>query len=349
MFDKLAWSAIEPDPAHAMLVQLLGVEDEGLSAPFAISGRVAPLPFYKHWRLVVLSSIDHQDATPTPLEDTYALWREGRPPVLLDGTSAPVHEINANESLELAESDVADYIRWFCFAVRADDAPFILFEQLPPKVAKKHKAAAKHVKPLAPRARDADGNVLCDASVIFSGSLFAAVFSVPTDGTMTMVDDDHLMADFPAALTPAVPTLGLGPSLRTHLWHAQGVIPTLPMKRRPAPSSRPTVVEMVDILLGRALRDQTKNRLLGYFNAALPSASAQQLFAALMKSSSPVVIVETNIPFVEEAIAEIVNGLLAPTPLPIYRGQVEIDSSGQESLDKYELPNQGPAVVLIPL
>ena len=107
---------------------------------------------------------------------------------------------------------------------------------------------------------------------------------------------------------------------------------------------------MVELLLERALRDQAKNRLLVYFNASLPTANEVQRFAALLSSSSPVVVVETTIPFVEETMSEVVNGLL-PTgaPLSIYRGDVILDANGQEMLVNFGLPMQGPAIVLIPL
>ena len=70
---------------------------------------------------------------------------------------------------------------------------------------------------------------------------------------------------------------------------------------------------MVEILLERALRDQARNRLIGYFNATRPTAKPLEQFAALVLDASPVVIIETNMPFVEETIAEIVNGRLKPT------------------------------------
>jgi len=46
------------------------------------------------WRLVRLGLQNEAGDTDSVLEDVYGLWREGLAPMLLDGSSAPVHEAN---------------------------------------------------------------------------------------------------------------------------------------------------------------------------------------------------------------------------------------------------------------
>ena len=360
MIDDLEWVDSPDTAAREIMALLVNVDDEKALAPFVIHAQVASLPFYRAWKLVKIRSSYRKARRVTPMEDVYALWHPGRSPHLLDGASAPIHDVNDDEGLELDASLAAAYIRFFLFAMRADGEPFILFEAAPDKVPAKLRAAAREAQPLTPAGTDGRGRWLFDAAVAFQGSLFHARLALASDGQVEMIDDDPLMAEFPAGLVTPPPVLGLGPKLRAQLTSISAVrASSAPLRvprgrpasrARPPASSRPTIIEMVELLLERALRDQAKNRLLGYFNATLPAANELQRFATLMANASPVVIVETKIPFVEETIAEIVTGLAPPNvALPLYRGSVGIDGNGQEVLESFSLPSQGPAVVLIPM
>src|SRR5207244_4285055 len=46
----------------------------------------------------------------------------------LDGSSGPIHDTNAAESLELTDDTVHDYVRLFLYFVRGDSSPFVLIE-----------------------------------------------------------------------------------------------------------------------------------------------------------------------------------------------------------------------------
>jgi AAA+ superfamily predicted ATPase len=432
MFDRLDWQPFPEAAAREAFAQLAGAPAETL-APFDVKGVVGRLPFYRAWRVIRLDAT-HRDSD-TALEPVYALWRNGREPLLLEGDAAPVHTVNEDESLALKELRIADYIRWFLSVLRVDEQAFILFEQAPLKVADDDKAAAAHARPLTAKGRADDGAYLYDAVVIYLGALFSATFSVPPNGEITMIDDNPLMADFPATLTPDVPWLGLGFLLRAHIAAAgapggtgggtaagtgggaagtaprtgahrdqppgrppgrarrsrglfeksgaarvvdlgganvdpttgrvvmtpmrggkPGAGPARPRRGKAAGgrvasvrSGRPVILELVELLLERALEAQSRNRLLGHFNASLPTSRPLRQFAAMVSSSSPVVIVESSIPFVEEPIGEIVNGHLPPRKrLGIHRAAVGVDQSGSEALTDYYLPSEGPGLVLIP-
>ena len=115
-------------------------------------------------------------------------------------------------------------------------------------------------------------------------------------------------------------------------------------------SRRPVILELVELLLERALEAQSRNRLLGHFNASLPNSRPLRQFALMVASSSPVVIIESSIPFVEEPISEIVNAHLPPKRrLGVHRSTIGVDSNGQEAVTEVYLPNQGPGLVLMPL
>ena len=134
---------------------------------------------------------------------------------------------------------------------------------------------------------------------------------------------------------------------------AGGTTAGKPRKAAKAPSvrsRRPVILELVELLLERALEAQSRNRLLGHFNASLPTSRPLRQFAFMVASSSPVVIIESSIPFVEEPISEIVNAHLPPKRrLGVHRSTIGVDSNGQEAVTEVYLPNQGPGLVLIPL
>ena len=201
MLDWLDWKAVKfSAQAREILAHLLGIDDADPLARFEVEGSVARLSFYRHWKLVRLSSRFRDGDSETALEDAHALWRTDRPAVLLDGDSDVVHTTNEDESLHLDDAHVPDYIRWFCFAVRAERGePFIPSNKCP-KVAASDKAAAKDAKALTPKGRGTDGAALVEGTVIFSKTSFTSVFSVPPNGQIVMVDDDPLTDDFPRGL-----------------------------------------------------------------------------------------------------------------------------------------------------
>ena len=184
MIDRLDWTDWPERSARETMAQVVGAEDLGQLAPFDIKALAAPLPFYKQWRLVMLSSTYRESDQPMAMEDVYVLWRDGHEPLLLDGTSTPVHEANADESLQLDADHAADYIRFFCFAVRAEGQPFFLYEE-PPEDVEDDPDPIRAARPLKPNGQDADGNPLFEATVVFTGDAFTAVFSVPPNGELT--------------------------------------------------------------------------------------------------------------------------------------------------------------------
>ena len=360
MSDKLDWTTWPEALARKVMREVLVAPDPARLASLDITGQAAPLPFYKHWQLVALHSARKgagrkRDAA-TVMEDLYVLWREGAEPVLLDGSSDPIYVANEDESLRLTDASAAEYIRFFCFALRANGQPFNLYEEAP-KNAALAPEAIQAAQPLTPKGSDASGNMLFESTVVYGGAAFKAVFSVPPNGALTMADDDPLAVTIPAEAIATLPTLGVGPVLSAYLAAESSATTAAAPRTKRAPKARrtrsgtksatdkPAIVLMVELLLERALVEQSKNRLLGYFNATLPSAEPLDQFAALVRDASPIVIVETSMPFVEETIARIVNGRLGSgRQLPAY--SPEIDGNGQL---EYGLPGTGPALVLMPL
>ena len=356
MITGLDWTELPRATARDILAQLLNVTDSRKRL-LKVRGKSATLPFYKSWRLVwlVVEPEGEEDRT---LEDVLAMWHEGEKPLLLDGSSAPMHEVNEKEHLQLEEPHVADYIRYFLLGLTANDHPFLLFERSPRVVTAKDRKLIELAMPLTAAGLADDGAWKYEGTVIYEDTLFKAVFAVKADGEMTMLDDEPLFNPMPRRLQPAQPTLGIGRMLSTYLAQLLGSTPqvkgaaksTSAPRRKRVRQRRPTIVELVELLLQAALRAQSENRLLTYFNANQRNYHYLQRFAALLEGASPVVVVETNIPFVEETIGQIVNDLRAPQPpLTISQGQIVTDGNGTDVVGHFSLPSQGPAIVLLPL
>jgi AAA+ superfamily predicted ATPase len=361
MMDRIKWTPWSTELARRSFARLVGATRPAQLARFRIEGRIAKLPFYRHWRLVVISSAYGDPGQEAALEDVYALWREGLEAILLDGTSTPVHTVNEDESLHLVGRHGADYIRFFCFAVRGEGGePFYLYE-LPPEEVEDDPDAVRVAKPLRAKGTDADGKLLFETAMVFSGEGVHVLFGLPPGGQLEMVDDDPLGISLPPTDLPRLPVLGFGPML------SQALAETLPQAARtrvgrriggrgrapstargtpPRAAGKSAVVQMVELLLERALQDRPQNRLIGYFNATLPAAQPLDQFAALVADATPVVVVETSMPFVEETIAEIVNERLpAGRRIPVHGPSAAADNLPLEFL----LPALGPALVIIPL
>lgn len=114
----------------------------------------------------------------------------------LDGTSEIIHDINEVGFLDLKSPEiVADYLRFFCCAVRGDEGAFHLIEDVarfaeltggaaPPEI------LAANARPLA-IAPSADG-WRAEALVVYGTTLYRSQFAISADGIIEMVDDEPL-------------------------------------------------------------------------------------------------------------------------------------------------------------
>jgi ATP-dependent Zn protease len=70
---------------------------------------------------------------------------------------------------------------------------------------------------------------------------------------------------------------------------------------------RETTELLVTVLLEEAIRDLEPDPLLRHFNAGTRPGQALQWFASVLDASSPIVVIESDIPFVEEFVAGILD------------------------------------------
>jgi ATP-dependent Zn protease len=175
------------------------------------TARCTTLPFYKSHQMLELELVSEQGA-----EKAYLLDGDDRT-WWLDGSTAPVHDINDAESVNITEDNAVDYLRFFCWVLRADEGPFVLLEspeEIQPIVyddqyfeANKDtldadaarvwaavKQARQGVGPLRVGGREEDTDRFLIYSALAYGNVRSAVtFAVDPGGLVEMVDDTLVM------------------------------------------------------------------------------------------------------------------------------------------------------------
>lgn len=124
----------------------------------------------------------------------------------LNGTSPPIHEVNAKAPIKVNEKNVLEYLRFFCFFVRGEEGPFYIAESMddpnmPTDMDDTTRSVIEGTVRGATFASANDqGHFLCDAVVFYSNALFIANFSVQPTGMIEMMDDEPIAADLPVKI-----------------------------------------------------------------------------------------------------------------------------------------------------
>jgi ATP-dependent Zn protease len=237
----------------------------------------------------------------------------------LSGKSLPVHETNDAAPLELTEATVHDYIRFFFYFVRAGDGGAFVVVESPDDIELDAAAIAAQdgavdleeatarltearnlVKPLKTQSVDAQGRWVVEATVAYDGALFGTPLAVSADGTIEMLDDDPL-AMLEQLVVPEY--LALDPVASTEpLSELEGDV-----------RDRHVTEAVVAVLLEDAFRDHDplapdSHVLLKHFNSQTAGDTPLALLTRLITGSVPVIIIESDIPFVEDFVAGLVDG-----------------------------------------
>lgn len=287
-----------------MLEQLAGVIREyapaRLTRLVVRAGRRAGLPFYEQHQLLdlQLEGVDGITRAFVAQAEDRITW--------LDGSSAPVHDLNEAESLQLTEATVLDYVRWFLFAVRGDEGAFVLLEAHGDLIdvgagADSLAAARSKLVPFEFMRRDEEGRFMVRASVAYAGSLFTAEFAVAPSGPIEMTDDEP-QVDLDGIDAPEYPPLPDSPATR---------LPQRASGRGVSGSTSSPDLEVTAAVLGVLLDDAVKAQLghplLQRFNTQSSEAAQTPQLLRFLEESTPIVIVESEIPFAEEIVAGILD------------------------------------------
>jgi ATP-dependent Zn protease len=330
-----AWARWEPCPADvagAAVERVTRVNPMYFADTTLVSARWTALPFYRDHKLIE-AKITH-DKT---IETAFLIDGEGES-WWLSGLVDALHEVSSAEQLTLTEETAVAYLKFFCYFLRADGGSFALLESpndvnavahddswfeanratLDPESAElfqRLESARQGAAPLVVKGTDDSGRFLIDAAIAYGSIRAASVFAVAPDGEVEMIDDDPFMT-MENLVAPVYPTLTLEPKQQDD---ESAVIPD--EEQREASRGTPPVRTLgqstakdkevteavVATLLDDAIREHSGSLLLQHFNSETAADKPIERLVASVLNSAPIVVIESDIPFVEDFVA----GLLA--------------------------------------
>jgi AAA+ superfamily predicted ATPase len=309
----VVWEPCEEEHGAAALARLARELPAYFADSTLLSSRSSPLPFYKAHRLMEFQFVrDHGT------ERAFAL--DGpRGTAWLNGSSEPMHSTNEAESLALTDATVADYTRFFFYFLRADEGAFVLIESGEEVGSAQDAADAPKgegeqddllttetargkAHPMLMRGLDATGRWLLDATVAYDGVLYSMTAAVESDGTIEMTDDDPI-GKLDGLVVPEAPSLDVNG--RTE-GAADSTLVVEPSRDREVTRA------VVAVLLEDAIRElnaetRAGNVLLHHFNSQTQAEKPIEQLTRLVAESKPMVIIESDISFVEDVVAQLIG------------------------------------------
>ncbi len=192
------WNAVQGDELAGFLSQINPVDGKYRVSADTTQVHWRLLPFYDSVALIRVHDPNwvNKKLRIYYLTDQGTLFR-------LNGTSPPIHEINAKAPIKITEQNVLQYLKFFCFFVRGEEGPFYVAETMDdPNMPVDMDDATRSViegtvKPATYDGVNEKGYMLCEAVVFYSNALFIAKFAVQPTGMIEMLDDEPIAADLP--------------------------------------------------------------------------------------------------------------------------------------------------------
>lgn len=201
MYHDDNWNPVEGDELAGFLEQINPIDDKYRVSGDSTQVHWRMLPFYETVALIRV----HDPNWVNKKLNIYYLTDQGNL-FRLNGTSPPIHEVNAKAPIKVTEENVLDYLRFFCFFVRGEEGPFYISESMEdPNMPGEIDDATRSVVegtvcPATFEGLNDQGHFLCDAVVFYSNALFRANFSVQPTGMIEMLDDEPIAADLPVKI-----------------------------------------------------------------------------------------------------------------------------------------------------
>ena len=159
------------------------------------------LPMHEDASLICLTS----DKWEQDLRVCYLAYEDNL--LRLDGTSPPIHRLNAEAGININEQNALYYLSYFCFFVRGEEGPFYLLYDLEDKLLPDgffdlHSNNDSGV--LTPRqlfrrprlcGKDDEGNWRASALVHYGNALFHADLVIKPTGLPEMINDEPLIQE----------------------------------------------------------------------------------------------------------------------------------------------------------
>lgn len=199
------WSPVQGEELAGFLAQINPVDGKYRVMTETTQVHWRMLPFYDNVALIRV----HDPNWVNRKLNIYYLTDQGNL-FRLNGTSPPIHEVNAKAPIKVTEQNVLDYLRFFCFFVRGEEGPFYVAERMDdPNMPQTMDDTTRSViegtiQPAMIEGTNDQGHFLCEAIVFYSNALFRAKFAVQPGGMIEMLEDEPIVADLPVRVETPV-------------------------------------------------------------------------------------------------------------------------------------------------
>lgn len=201
MYNDDKWNPVQGDELAGFLDQINPIDDKYKTSADSTQVHWRMLPFYDSVALIRVKDPNWVDKKLTIyyLTDQGNLFR-------LNGTSPPIHEVNAKAPIKVTEENVLEYLRFFCFFVRGEEGPFYISESMddanmPQEMDDQTRLVIEGtIRPASFEGMNDQGHYLCDAVVFYANALFIANFAIQPTGMIEMLDDEPIAADLPVKI-----------------------------------------------------------------------------------------------------------------------------------------------------
>lgn len=205
MYHDDKWNAVQGEELSGFLDQINPIDGKYRVNAASTEVHWRQLPFYSSVALIRVKDNNwvNKKLNIYYLTDQGNLFR-------LNGTSPPIHEVNAKAPVKITDDNVLDYLRFFCFFVRGEEGPFYVAESMDdPNMPQDMDETTRSVvegtiRPCTYQGKNDQGHYLCDAVVFYSNALFIANFAVQPTGMIEMLDDEPIAADLPVRVEKPV-------------------------------------------------------------------------------------------------------------------------------------------------
>ncbi|WP_290575898.1 ankyrin repeat domain-containing protein [Ketobacter sp.] len=197
-------------PIDPVLPPWLNIDDEKLlkqinpiDGKYAVDPRTTQmvyrsLPFYQN---IVLVRVKDQTWQNQRLCIFYLVDKTTGNLFRLNGTSPPIHEVNLKAPLRLNESNVIEYLKFFCFFVRGDEGPFYVLESKADRnikltdISTSASVIEGTARPVIFNGQDEEGNYLIECTILYSNAVFMGHFLIRANGMVDMLNDEPVAGD----------------------------------------------------------------------------------------------------------------------------------------------------------
>lgn len=176
------------------------IDDIAVISPETSVVEVQPLSWWEGVELIIARDPEWQDRH--GFENSAGAWLRDEHLHRLDGTSPPIHAMNAKASPTFDDQNVLSYLKFFCHFVHGDDGPFAIVQSADDPIVPNNipeEALAVMPRPAQLLKRDENGYHI-ETLVWYTDKLFLANFIVRESGMVDMIDDELLARKLGASI-----------------------------------------------------------------------------------------------------------------------------------------------------